>query len=302
MSTTPEKSPRASGRSVSVATFMEWARPTLEKKFKLFFPNDDVPTNTKNLQTAVLQGLCQRKLLRDSAMAYDTVPEGVPPTPAQIPKDASEQSSLKSTVDNLTNELSTFREFVATVTQSQLDSLMAQVTALKEELQELKSSELRQRDEAETRERTARRNRLCFTRLPELPDTQSDVDLLETVNQVLSSIGCKAKAISAQRVGRKPGSYADKVERTSVRTRPIIVTMQTWDDKIEVLRRKKNLANTSYSKIGVEEDLTPKQASEKQACWDTYVQARKEGKKAYWRAHQLFIEGVPQTPTLKDNK
>ncbi len=85
------------------------------------------------------------------------------------------------------------------------------------------------------RERAVRRNRLCLTRLPEAPDTQSDADLLATVNELLSSIDCKAKAISAYRVGRKPGSYADKVAPMGVKTRPIIVTMPTWDDKYKRL-------------------------------------------------------------------
>ncbi len=51
------------------------------------------------------------------------------------------ESSLKSIVDKLSDELTTLRDFMASVTESR-DSVMAQVTALKEELQELKSSEL----------------------------------------------------------------------------------------------------------------------------------------------------------------
>jgi hypothetical protein len=124
------------------------------------------------------------------------------------PTECSELSLLQSTVETLKSELAAFRDFVATVAKSRDSGLQAQITALKEELQELKTLELRQRHQAETRERAVRRNRLCFTRLPEAPETQSDVDLLATVNEILSSLGCKAKAIFAQRVGRKPGSYA----------------------------------------------------------------------------------------------
>jgi hypothetical protein len=299
MSTTqiPESTPEKL-TPVSAAVFCTWENNILEKKYRQLGLGNDAPKSKPKLQTAVLQGLCQQKLLSDSAMAYDDVPTGVPSSPAQIFTNAPELSLLKSTVDKLTHELETLRSFMATVTETP-DSLVAQVTALREEVQELKSSDLRQRDQTEMRERAVRRNRLCLTRLPEAPDTQSDADLLATVNELLSSIDCKAKAISAYRVGRKPGSYADKVAPTGVKTRPIIVTMPTWDDKIEVLRRKKHLANTSYAKIGVDEDLTPTQTEHKQACWSTFVQARKEGKRAQWRAHSLFVEGKLVSPPNK---
>jgi negative regulator of sigma E activity len=73
--------------------------------------------------------------------------------------------------------------------------------------------------------------------------------------------------------------------------------MASWTDKLDVLRRKKHLANTKFSKIGIEEDLTPKQAELKRASWPSFVKAKQDGKKTYWRAHVLFIDGKPVTPT-----
>jgi hypothetical protein len=117
------------------------------------------------------------------------------------------------------------------------------------------------------------------------------------VNDALSAIGCSAKAIYAERVGRKPGSFADRVAPIPQRSRPIVVTMANWADKLEVLRRKKHLANTNFSKIGIEEDLTPQQAALKRASWPSFVKAKKDGKKTWWRAHVLFVDGKPMTPT-----
>jgi hypothetical protein len=45
--------------------------------------------------------------------------------------------------------------------------------------------------------------------------------------------------------------------------------------------------------------LTPTQTEHKQACWSTFVQARKEGKRAQWRAHSLFVEGKLVSPPNK---
>jgi hypothetical protein len=112
---TPEK-PRGTPMSpVSVAVFLGWRKDVHARKYRYFYPEGKEPTTVTGLQTEVLQALCRHKLLRDSAMAYDTVPEGVPPTPANILPNVSELSLLQSTVETLKSELAAFRDFVATV-------------------------------------------------------------------------------------------------------------------------------------------------------------------------------------------
>jgi hypothetical protein len=37
----------------------------------------------------------------------------------------------------------------------------------------------------------------------------------------------------------------------------------------------------------------------KREAWPAYVEARKAGKKAYWRAHALFIDGMLHTTSNK---
>lgn len=44
----------------------------------------------------------------------------------------------------------------------------------------------------------------------------------------LSAIGCSAKAISAEGVGRLPGSYVDWVAQNLQRTWPTVVIMASW--------------------------------------------------------------------------
>ncbi len=42
--------------------------------------------------------------------------------------------------------------------------------------------------------------------------------------------------------------------------------------------------------------MTPLQQSKKRAAWSAYKDAKTAGKKAYWRAEKLFINGVEYLP------
>jgi hypothetical protein len=83
------------------------------------------------------------------------------------------------------------------------------------------------------------------------------------------------------------------------RPRAVLLRMGSVQDKLAVLRGCKHLArNERFHRVGVNPSLTKAQLAAKAAAYPAARAARAEGKKAWFRDHVLYIDGVQQhTPS-----
>jgi len=266
-------------------------------------PKRSVPRTQNSLRRALLEEYTKRKLLTNAKTAYDDVPhQGSTPIPPLSPQTPSNQpttsflsigddvsqdkvAKVEAEVAAVTAEIMTLRSSLATV-----EGLLAEVLAAKHH-----------RDtEREQTDRMQRRNNLRITKLKEGADPMADA------KELFTAMGCSVQVVEARRMGRAPNSYAAKtagdVPTTGTPSRPLIVTLATFSDKLDLLRNRKNLKDTPFKFISMDDDLTPQQMDIKQSAWPAYKEAKLAHKRTFWRAHQLFIDGVLHTPTLPMDK
>jgi hypothetical protein len=51
------------------------------------------------------------------------------------------------------------------------------------------------------------------------------------------------------------------------------------------------------TKLGLDEDLTPTQQARKSELWPLFKEAKAAGKRAFWRAVKLFVDGTQICPS-----
>jgi len=90
----------------------------------------------------------------------------------------------------------------------------------------------------------------------------------------------------SMRVETKPGN---------VRTRAVLVTFATAEDKKIVFQNRVVLKGTHW---GLEEDLTKQQQEKNRASWHLFEKAKAEKKKVYWRGADLYINDTKITTQL----
>jgi hypothetical protein len=56
-----------------------------------------------------------------------------------------------------------------------------------------------------------------------------------------------------------------------------------------VLRARKGLQGTQ---LGLDDDLTPTQQTQKRAAWATFKEAKAAGKRAFWRGAELYVNNL----------
>jgi hypothetical protein len=80
---------------------------------------------------------------------------------------------------------------------------------------------------------------------------------------------------------------------TGVRPGVVLLKFATGEDRQAALWRRKGLAGT---KLGLDEDLIPAQQAHKSKLWPLFKEAKAAGKRAFWRAIELFINGTQICP------
>ncbi len=153
---------------------------------------------------------------------------------------------------------------------------------------------------ADSHERMERSAKARLTSFP-AQDGETPATLLARVQTELVQGQMKVagvRVISATRQEpRAQRSYAAAAagERQAPADRhpAVLLEFASPADRLQVLKARRLLAGTKY---GLEEDMTPWQLAQKRAAWSTFKNAKTAGKKAYWRAEKLFINGVEYHP------
>ncbi len=73
----------------------------------------------------------------------------------------------------------------------------------------------------------------------------------------------------------------------------MLLKFATSEDRQVALRGRKGLAGT---KLGLDEDFTPVQQACKSELWPLFKEAKAAGKRAFWRAAELFINDTRICP------
>jgi hypothetical protein len=144
--------------------------------------------------------------------------------------------------------------------------------------------------QGKAKERTARSYNARMIRFDET-EGKTAQQLLDKVNsQVLQ--GHMKLAIKAVAVVRQPLSKRAETKPEIVRTRAILVTFATAEDRKVICQKRVALKGTRW---GLEEDLTKHQQEQKRASWHLFEKAKAEKKKAYWRGANLYINDTKVT-------
>jgi len=69
----------------------------------------------------------------------------------------------------------------------------------------------------------------------------------------------------------------------------VLLKFATSEDYQAMVRRHKGLAGT---KLGLDEDLMPTQQAHKSKLWPLFKEAKVAGKRAFWHATELFVDGI----------
>ncbi len=135
--------------------------------------------------------------------------------------------------------------------------------------------------------------RACNTRIIRFDETKGETSqqLLDKVNsQVLQ--GQMKLAIKVVAAVRQPLSKRVETKLGTVRTRAVLVTFATAEDRKAVYQNRVALKGTHW---GLEEDLTKQQQEQKRASWHLFEKAKAEKKKAYWCGANLYINDTKVT-------
>ena len=129
-----------------------------------------------------------------------------------------------------------------------------------------------------------------LTRLPAGVRSQADADalvieLLQALQVTVQPVKVTLHKASYSAVTAGSAPAADK-------TGSILVSVGCKQDKLDILKARKNLQSSDkFRSMGVNEDLTKKQQALKSAAWPAFKAARAEGKRAYFKAEKLIING-----------
>ena len=150
---------------------------------------------------------------------------------------------------------------------------------------------------ADASELEKRKLKLRITRLP--PEVKSQTDAERMVPELLDALHCSPVVEKVSFI--PPSTYAAVTSGAAPspnKTGSILVDMGTVQDKLWVLKLRKHLRDSQrFRSTGVNEDLTKRQQEAKNAAWPAFKQARQQGKRAYWQADRLFVDGEPYCPS-----
>ncbi|KAH7300780.1 hypothetical protein KP509_24G078300 [Ceratopteris richardii] len=97
------------------------------------------------------------------------------------------------------------------------------------------------------------------------------------------------------RLGYESMPYTDawRVGRDTSRLRALILKMSSEEARTAFFRRRSVLRGLPGGTLYMDEDLTRMQVAHRRACMPQILQARREGRKAFYRDGKVFIDGRP---------
>lgn len=130
----------------------------------------------------------------------------------------------------------------------------------------------------EERLRQARRLNIRVTGLAEKSSPERDAEEL-----------CKQLGFGES----MPFTRAWRAGRDSSRTRALVLQMRSPQERVAFFRKRVLIRTLPGSPVYIDEDLTRMQVEHRRACMPQILQARREGRKAFYRDGRIFVDGRP---------
>jgi len=122
---------------------------------------------------------------------------------------------------------------------------------------------------------------------------ETSKQLMELVQTELLDRLKVADCVQVQKVQRQMPS--GRLDKATDKAPAVIIMLASVHDKLTVLRARKGLQG---SQLGLDEDLTPAQQTQKRTAWATFKEAKEAGEWVYWRGADLYINHkVVNSPT-----
>jgi hypothetical protein len=127
----------------------------------------------------------------------------------------------------------------------------------------------------------------------EAKEGETEKELVQRLNTELlqGQMRLRAKVIAA--TWQRPVTTRASTSMARARPGAMLLKFATSEDRQAALRGRKGLART---KLGLDEDLTPAQQARKSELWPLFKEAKAAGKRAFWRAVELFINSTRICP------
>eukprot|EP00249_Psilotum_nudum_P002114 c14990_g1_i1 orf=3-383(+) len=90
-----------------------------------------------------------------------------------------------------------------------------------------------------------------------------------------------------------PFTKAWRAGKDDSKTRPLLIQMHTQEERTAFFRKRVMLRSRPGAPVFIDEDLTKMQIAHRRTCMPQILQAKKEGKKAFYRDGRVFIDGRP---------
>lgn len=168
-----------------------------------------------------------------------------------------------------------------TAVQEKLDKNEETISELKHENQRLIKTIKVQEERLEQVEREIRRNNIIIQGLPDI-DGENQEGVKEEIQGVLREIGVEINPLVDIKETTKLGIYKPNKKR------PILVKLQTWDKKMEIFKRTKELKGKD---IWINDDYTKKVQDDRKILIPHLKQAKQQGHRAYLRHNKLIVNG-----------
>ena len=90
-----------------------------------------------------------------------------------------------------------------------------------------------------------------------------------------------------------PFSRVWRAGKDASRTRALVLQMKSSEERVAFFRKRALVRTLPGSPLYIDEDLTKMQIEHRRTCMPQILQARKEGRKAFYRDGRIFIDGRP---------
>ncbi|XP_049275858.1 uncharacterized protein LOC119406243 [Rhipicephalus sanguineus] len=173
------------------------------------------------------------------------------------------QNSFETKILDMQNRLLVIETKVQSLDETR--NRLATLETIVAECRDKSSSLLDQVDDLENR---SRRNNLIIRGVAE-DENEKEETLLKKVNDEIFSSTLKVNITSIERIHRIG-------KKNSGKTRPVILRLADYRDKMKVLQRCSRLKDTDYS---ISEDFSKRVQGIRKKLWDSAIEERKAGKK-----------------------
>lgn len=170
----------------------------------------------------------------------------------------------------------------------ELKKLTLENAELREENIKLKEQVMEQDDRLDLLEKETRKKKIVIQGIQDSQE-ECDLELKEKIRTVLRKIEVQINIENETQEVIRLGRYGNG------RTRPVLIELNTWNKKWEIMKSAKKLRDFKDLKIWITEDYSKKVREQRKTLLDHMKKARANGQKAVISYNKLIVNGDSYT-------